>query len=72
MTKYQNFLSENFPFLVVKFSVYMYLKRCVSVISCYFLTRQETCIVSGNYTPRTDETQKFAGWIPTVFTPRLI
>ena len=28
--KYQNFLSENFPFLVVKFSIY--LNRCVFVM----------------------------------------
>ena len=29
--KYQNFLSENFPFLVIKFSIYLY--RCVFVMS---------------------------------------
>ena len=28
--KYQNFLSENFPFLVVKFSIY--LNRCVFIM----------------------------------------
>ena len=30
--KYQNFLSENFPFLVVKFSVY--LNRRVFIMTC--------------------------------------
>ena len=30
MKKYQNFLSENFPFLVVKFSIY--LKRRVFIM----------------------------------------
>ena len=30
MKIYQNFLSENFPFLVVKFSVY--LNRCVFIM----------------------------------------
>ena len=30
--KYQNFLSENFPFLIVKFSIY--LNRHVFVVSC--------------------------------------
>ena len=29
---YQNFLSENFHFLVVKFSVYMYLNKQVFVM----------------------------------------
>ena len=37
--KYQNFLSENFPSLVVKFSIY--LNRCIFVMTavygnCYF------------------------------------
>ena len=35
--KYRNFLSENFPFLVVKFS--MYLNRCVIKIFSYYLAR---------------------------------
>ena len=35
--KYENFLSENFHFLVVKFSVY--LNRHVFVMFCYFLDR---------------------------------
>ena len=32
LEKYQYFLSENFQFLEVKFSIY--LNRCVFVISC--------------------------------------
>ena len=32
MKKYQNFLSENFPYLVVKFSIY--LNRHVFVMVC--------------------------------------
>ena len=32
MKKYQNFLSKNFLFLVVKFSIYMYLNRRVFVM----------------------------------------
>ena len=31
--KYQTFLSENFQFLAVKFSIYMYLNRCVFVMT---------------------------------------
>ena len=33
MKKYQNFLSENFQFLVVKFSIYMYLNKRVFVMT---------------------------------------
>ena len=29
---YQSFLSENFQFLEVKFSIYMYLNRCVLIM----------------------------------------
>ena len=32
--KYQRFLSENFKFLEVKFSIYMYLNRRVFVMLC--------------------------------------
>ena len=37
MKKYQNFLSENFHFLVVKFSVY--LNRHVFVMDCLRIER---------------------------------
>ena len=33
--KISEFLSENFQFLVVKFSIYMYLNRHVFVMYCY-------------------------------------
>ena len=33
--KYQNFLSENFHFLVVKFSIYMYFNRHVFLMVMY-------------------------------------
>ena len=36
--KYQSFLSENFQFLEVKFSIYMYLNRCVFVMEAHFHT----------------------------------
>ena len=32
---YQNFLSDNFPFLVVKFSIYLYRRSFIMCISCF-------------------------------------
>ena len=51
--KYQNFLSENFPFLVVKFSIYLnrhvfVMKLCLTIFvvwSALYLYRYFYCIV---------------------------
>ena len=37
MEKYQNFLSENFPFLVVKFSIYLNRRVFVMIIYNIFI-----------------------------------
>ena len=44
MKKYQSFLSENFQFLEVKFSIY--LNRLVFVMTCPFYSQALTCHVN--------------------------
>ena len=50
--KYQNILSENFPFLVVKFSIH--LNRCVFIMTDFISgdsTNEEDCIHLVDFPP---------------------
>ena len=46
MKKYQNFSSENFQFLVVKFSVYVYLDRRVFVMGPLYPARPTPVLIN--------------------------